>query len=258
MKDRTKTILTILAFVAIAAGLIIYGRTAQAPAEAPEVITTPEGQLEVGEGTGEAAEPIDTSPHTHPKIGTVPAKPAGVDQLAYESAKTEMQKAIDELTKNSRNYEAWLSVAIYEYSVFKNEKRAEELWLFVEKDRPQMVQPVANLANLYFKRGDLTKAAQYLEKTVKNEPKFIQGYNDLYEIYKTQNSTQKAINSLQQGIKDNPADHSLAVTLARYYVELGKIDEARVQFDVALTRAKESKNEQIIKSIEEEIEKLPE
>lgn len=258
MKDRTKTILIILAFVAIAAGLIIYGRTVQAPETTPEVITAPEGQLEVGEGTGETTEPIDTSPHTHPKIGTVPAKPAGVDQLVYDSAKVEMQKAIDELTKNSRNYEAWLSVAIYEYSVFKNEKRAEELWLFVEKERPAMLQPVANLAQLHFKNGDFVVAETYLRKSIGNEPRYMQAYSDLFAIYKTQGKSDMAIDVLKQGAGAVLDEHYLNVTLAGYYLELGKKTEALAQYKEALTRAKKTSSKEVIGEIESEITKLSE
>ncbi len=264
MKDRTKTILIILVIILIAGGLIVYGKmtapiaTPEEPVVTLEPITTEEPETpSVGTVEGdEKPKVVDTTPHTHPKIGTVPPKPSDMDQASYDSSKERMQAAIDKLNKDSRDYEAWLEVAIYEYSVFKNEKRAEELWLFIAKDRPLMIQPVSNLARLYLQRGKLDTAITYFEKAITNEPRFLQSYSDLHAIYKTQGKSDKAIDILKKGIAAEPKEHYMNYLLAGYYLELGKKPEALAEYEVALTRAKVTGNADVIKGIEEEIARL--
>lgn len=265
MNDRTKTILIILAFVAVAGGLIVYGNMT-APTTSPEEpsftldpITTVEPEtpaVSTEEPTDAQPKVVDTTPHTHPKIGAVAAKPAGVEQFAYDTTKEKMQSAIDKLNKDSRDYEAWLELAIYEFSVFKNEKRAEEIWTFVAKDRPAMIQPVANLAQLYMKREKFDTAIMYFEKAIINEPKFLQSYSDLFAIYKTQGKSDKAIDILKKGIAADANEHYLNYLLGSYYLELGKKPEALVEYEIALARAKVTGNKQVINSLQEEINRL--
>jgi tetratricopeptide (TPR) repeat protein len=273
MKDRTKNIFGILALIAAAGALIIYGTgirgtqyTAQQDGATPEIeVITSEANgtasseevKTVSDGITTDAEPaIDTSPHEHPLIGTVPQKPGAVELAVYNQAREKMQAAIDTLGKNSRNYDAWLELAIYEYSVFKNEKRAEEIWKFVEKDRPAMVQPVVNLAQLYFRRDDFVLAEGYLRKAIANEPRYLQAYSDLYAIYKTQGKSESAIDVLKQGIAAEPTEHYLNYVLAGYYLELGKKSEALAQYQEALARAKKTSNADVIKAIQEDINRL--
>ena len=261
MKHSKKTIAPVLILVAIiAVGAYIYStQTKEAVTPiANETVTPTENtggeQKKAEEGTSKDI--VDTTPHVHPAIGTVPEKPSSVDAAVYEQTKGKMQEAINTVQKNSRDYEAWLTIAIYEYSVFKNEKRAEEIWKFIEKDRPLMIQPVLNLAQLYFKRGDLVLAEGYFKKAIANEPKYIQSYSDLYSIYRTQGKSQEAIEILKQGIIAEPKEHYLNYILAGYYLELGKKTEALAQFEESLKRAKVTGNEEIIKAIQADIDRL--
>jgi tetratricopeptide (TPR) repeat protein len=274
MKDRTKNICGILALIAAAAALIIYSSDIRgtqhavqgAEVEAPEieVITsdpnsaTPSEEVKTDSPdiTTDAVPVIDTSPHEHPLIGVVPQKPGAVELAVYNQARDKMQSAIDTLSKNSRNYEAWLELAIYEFSVFKNEKRAEEIWKFIEKDRPGMLQPVVNLAQLYFRRDDFVLAEGYLRKAIANEPRYLQAYSDLYAIYKTQGKSESAIDVLKQGIAADSSEHYLNYVLAGYYLELGKKSEALAQYQEALARAKKTSNTDVIKAIQEDINRL--
>lgn len=269
MKDRTKNIFGIFALVAAAAALILFmtqGKQETSSATVPEVeIAAPvaddsEGQQKdqttIDDVTIDSEPVIDTTPHEHPMIATIPNKPGSIELAVYNQARDKMQEAIDALNKNSRDYEAWLTLAIYEYSVFKNEKRAEEIWKFVEKDRPLMIQPVVNLAQLYFKRDDFVLAEGYLRKAIANEPKYLQAYSDLYSIYKTQGKSDSAIDVLKQGIAAEPKEHYLNYVLAGYYLELGKKSEALAQYEEALARAKKTSNADVIKAIQADIDKL--
>ncbi len=266
MKKRTKNIFGILALIALAGALVIFiSQSKQVPTgdASPEVeVAVPEAEAieseqDVADDVVVTAEPVvDNTPHEHPLIGTVPQKPGVVELAVYNQTRERMQEAIDLLNKNSRDYEAWLTLAIYEYSVFKNEKRAEEIWKFIEKDRPAMIQPVVNLAQLYFRRDDFVLAEGYLRKAIANEPKYLQAYSDLYAIYKTQGKQDSAIDVLKQGIAAEPTEHYLNYVLAGYYLELGKKSEALAQYQEALARAKKTSNADVIKAIQDDIDRL--
>lgn len=197
--------------------------------------------------------PENTSVIEHPPVGVVPPKPTKISDAVYLDTKNKLEAAIRLVEKNTEDYDAWLEIAILRFSVFSDHKSAEAIWLFVEKNRPQMFQPVASLAQLYFRQGNLVQAETYLLKTIKNEPKFLQAYSDLHAIYKTQGQKSKAIAILKQGIPIEQKEHYLNVLLAQYYAEIGDAAASRVQYEEAYARAVAAGNTAIAQSIQEEM-----
>ena len=88
------------------------------------------------------------------------------------------------------------------------------------------------------------------------EPKYLQSYTDLFEIYKTQKRTEDAIALLKKGIDADTKSHTLNVYLARYYLDLGKKDDAKKQFEIALARAKINANQSIVDAIAAEMAEI--
>jgi tetratricopeptide (TPR) repeat protein len=201
---------------------------------------------------------IDPNSTETPSIATplftsIPQRPKSVSLEEYTSIQSKMKEVITMLGENTGNTDAWLDLALY-HNMLGSSKKAEEIWVYLNTLSPGMIQPVANLAQLYLTQGDQKKAETYFQKAIVNEPKMTQLYSDLHDIYVSQGRTNDAISILKKGIDADVKAHHLSVILARYYVLLGRTSGAKTEYDRALQRATASGNTAIAESIKSEKE----
>jgi tetratricopeptide (TPR) repeat protein len=187
-----------------------------------------------------------------PTYDIIPKRPSTVDVAAYDVLVKKLQTVISMIQKGDRVDDALLDVALYN-NMLGNSEKAVEIWRYMNANSPKQIQPVTNLAQYYMGKGNFPEAEKWFLKAISNEPKFLQSYQDLSEIYKTQKRFDEAVALLKKGAVADPASHSLHVSLAQLYVSIGKGEDAKQEYITAISIARKSGNEQLIRALEEDL-----
>lgn len=196
-------------------------------------------------------------------IGANIAKPKNFDRpLAFPSSITadiraKLQLAFDAdvaKIKESNDMNAWGDLAILR-KITEDYQGAVEIFSYISKVYPGIAGPYASLGDLYASYlKDYVKAdANYL-KAISIEPLTVGFYIELHTLYRGpyQKSATAAEDILKQGIKVNPASYQLQLALARYYGSKGKIAEAKLVYDSAISIARAQNLATVVSQIEEE------
>ena len=132
---------------------------------------------------------------------------------------------------------------------------AKQAWEYVAILSPKNTTPLYNLADLY---GNFLKqygtAEKYYKKVISIDPLDTNAYRNLFDLY---NNVYKigsgaAPSILKQGIAANPNAIDLHVLLARYYRAQNDTANAKVQYDAAITSAKDQNQGGIAEQIQQE------
>lgn len=86
---------------------------------------------------------------------------------------------------------------------------------------------------LYLKMGNVTEAANEIEKLIKSEPTNLEYYSMLVEIYQVNNMSDKAYSTIQRMQAIDPENPSVALSLAEYYRSKGQKQESFEQLKKA-------------------------
>jgi eukaryotic-like serine/threonine-protein kinase len=84
--------------------------------------------------------------------------------------------------------------------------------------------------------GELEKAVQQYELWIQEYPRDEEAYNDLATIYDRLGQRERATSGYQQALALNPDNGVTYANLAQNYMDLNRLDEARVTIDQAITR----------------------
>jgi tetratricopeptide (TPR) repeat protein len=195
---------------------------------------------------------------------TVPSKPASMsgEQYAGIVAKlkpiiVDIQKGIEKNTKDGRPLssnlytDGWLDVALYK-NALGDSNGARDVWVFLTKATPGLFQSYGNLANMYLGQQNFPEAVVWYKKAIEKKPDYLQYYQDLSDVYIAQKNTSAALEILKQGIAVDSTGWSLQVSLGRLYNSVGDINQAHIQFNNAIARAKKVGNTAAAEAIEQE------
>ena len=129
--------------------------------------------------------------------------------------KARMQSLVDQLRKEPKRVDLWLSLGVYR-KMAGDYPGAIEAWNYVSATGPSTINFVAygNLGDLYqnFVK-DYTKAELNYKKAIAIKPTYIDYYRDLYMLYRYQykTNTSAAADILTQGLMANPNNSDLLV-----------------------------------------------
>ncbi len=143
------------------------------------------------------------------------------------------------LAKDSFDFKSWLDLGLLR-KMGGDYKGAETIWKFVTTASPQNTIAYYALGDLYMNFiKDYPKAESAYLTVIKLEPAKESAYSNLAtmyaELYKKDTSAAEEI--LKKGIAAIPDSIDLHVQLARYYKSKGRIADAKIQFDAAISVA---------------------
>lgn len=91
----------------------------------------------------------------------------------------------------------------------------------------------ANIADIYFAKGDYNNALIYLQKYVRDAPNEFAGYNKMSFIFYQQKKYEESIAISKQGLQRLPGTLDACLNIGRVYMELNNIDSALYYFGEA-------------------------
>jgi tetratricopeptide (TPR) repeat protein len=166
----------------------------------------------------------------------------------------DIQKQIDANTATgSQNLytDGWLDLALYR-NMLGDVTGAKEVWVYLTKVSPGLVQPYGNMANQFVVEKNFAEAETWYKIAIEKMPQALQYYQDLADVYIAQKRTADAIATLKAGIAADAKSWSLQVTLGRLYLAQGDVKGANAQFDAAIARAKAAGNTAAVEAIQQE------
>ena len=168
--------------------------------------------------------------------------PASSNLTAEQKSAIEAQAAAmrAQLSRNSAEYTPWLVLGGF-FKQAEDYTQAEEIWTYVSLRWPDDGTVLGNLGDLYLTYlKDYPKAEASYLGAIKNDPGQVNAYRNLFTLYSTvytpRNSA--AADILKEGIRNNPETLDFYTSLARYYRDNGRTEEARAAYDVAIAQAK--------------------
>ena len=96
----------------------------------------------------------------------------------------------------------------------------------VELD-PNSAIIIGNLADTYYRLGDITSAERYFRQTREAHPDFAQAHDGYADVLDLQGNFADAVESRKKAIELDPDNPSEAVDLAFAYAQIGAFEEAR-------------------------------
>jgi len=161
---------------------------------------------------------------------------------------------IDRIAKNANDMRSWIDLGTM-HKMAGDYKGAETFWVYVTKAAPKNSIAFQNLGDLY--KGflvDYPKAESSYLTAIKIDPADTNPYRALFELYTIayKKGTSAAEDILKQGISVNSQSVDLQVVLARYYKSLGRTQDAKVEYDLAIQNAKSQGQNALASQIEQE------
>lgn len=237
------------------------------PDELPKVgeSITKDGYTITNEGIDEGSTvvqgEIDLSKIPTPNFSTIPKKPATMQHEVYAQITGKMQPIIVDIQKQIDTNKAtgsqtlytdgWLDLALYR-NMLGDVAGAKEVWVYLTKASPGLVQPYGNMANQYLVEQNFVEAEKWYKIAIQKMPQALQHYQDLSDVYIAQKRTADAVAILKAGIAVDSKSWSLQVTLGRLYLAQGDGKSANIQFDAAIARAKAAGNTAAVEAIQQE------
>ncbi len=155
-------------------------------------------------------------------------------------------------------YEQLIELASYRKLV-EDYAGAEEIWLDMTKRYPTSRQAYENLGNLYhFYKKDYPAAEKAMKKAIENEVTYPYGYVNLFELYTLSYTEKKELAEqvLLDGLKQTGNNVLIDITIAQYYVDEHKIEDAKKHFESVLRFAQDVKDIHLETMAKEGLEKL--
>jgi tetratricopeptide (TPR) repeat protein len=162
---------------------------------------------------------------------------------------------VAQIAANETDAAAWINLGALR-KINNDYRGAEAAWIYVTKLYPSNSTAYANLGDLYMNfLHDYTRAETNYLLATKYAPTDASLYQTLFTLYTSTSykpSATAAEDILKKGIAANPRAIDLEVVLARYYKSLGRIADAKVQYDAAIANAKSQGQTALAAQIHEE------
>jgi tetratricopeptide (TPR) repeat protein len=174
---------------------------------------------------------------------------------SYASAVAELK---DDPTLKSR----WLEIAVLRKNADDFEG-AEEIWLYISTSERWEDDTTAlnNLGDLYqYYLKDFAKAEEMLRTSLMRNSAEIAVYKNLHDLYRYrhQQETDLAEKVLLEGLEKNPENSiDLLVTLALYYKDTDRFEDARTRLLEARGLAETTGDSSYLKVVNTELSTLP-
>ncbi len=170
-------------------------------------------------------------------------------QAALNAKFVQLQAAI---SKDKTDFNAWIALGGI-YKMGGDYARAATIWEYVSKAWPMNAVSYGNLGDMYMNfTHDYKKAETAYLTEIKNNPDHISAYINVFDLYTSGLYTPSANAGEQvliKGVLANPKSIELHMALARYYKSLGKTAEARGQYDLSYSLAKEQNQTALVDQI---------
>ena len=111
-------------------------------------------------------------------------------------------------------------------------KDVETLWRDTIDKNPQAWLAHNNLGVIYRKRGELRKAANEYNITLKLKPDYAAAHNNLGYVYFNQGLIEKAIEEYRTAIKIRPNLITIRNNLGKAYFSQGRLEEALKEYNI--------------------------
>lgn len=186
-------------------------------------------------------EPIPTTVAlpTPPSLNRPVPETPGMDAQVRATIILKLSEIVATLKTDSSSFDAWLTLGTLRQAL-GDYVGAAEAWVYATKLSPHTGVAYANLGNLYANyTKDYPKAEASYLKGIQNDPQAVNTYRNLFElyVYSYKTDTSAAEDLLKTGIAKLPKALDLKVLLARYYRDKGRVADARVAYDNAITAA---------------------
>ena len=179
-----------------------------------------------------------------------------------ETAQTIIQNNIIALTavlkEQPDSFSAWSDLAI-QYKIIGDYEGAAEIWEYLNKVAEGNTISRVNLGNLYhYQLKNYEKSETNFKDALRINKELSEAYTGLFELYRYsfRTNTSEAENILKEGIAALPQNIDFVMTLAGYYKEKGRSDDAKETYKKARILAETAGNETLVSAIDDELSAL--
>jgi Flp pilus assembly protein TadD len=200
---------------------------------------------------------IEKDPRQPSITRTIPKYTPDLSSEARAVAIANIEMATKNLANNPQSYNDWMTLGSMR-NILGDYAGAADAWNFAGVIAPNQSRSFANVGFLYATAiKDFKKAETAYLRAIKNDPKDPGLFSNLFDLYVTIGFKESAGEDvLLQGIRENPRSYELRVILARYYVKVGKIANAKSQFESAALAAEAAGATEIARNIRTESSSL--
>jgi len=265
---NNKTIINIILGVIVAvSGYYVYSTFNSTPSSEEEksdetTMTTIGGNLQIEGGGDYTVEVLPATANTPnipvPDLDRPLVFSSTMSLEAQAIIKANIQTVVNDLKKDSNQANKWLALGT-------NRKIAGDIdgarlaWEYAAALEPLNSVPFFNMGDLdHYYLKDFARSEENFRQAIANDPSFVQAYRSLYELYALSYTEKShlADDILLEGLKKSPHNIDLLITLAQYYKDTGKAEEAKKYYKMAITEAEKAGNAALVESLKSELSTL--
>lgn len=155
-------------------------------------------------------------------------------EISKQQAVAKIKELSESIRQDYNNIYQWYDLGAYRQLIGDYEG-AIAAWNFGIIIRPNDYIIYQNLGDLYaFYLKNYDKGEQNFLKSLEKNSKNVYGYQQLALLYETSNNSRKSENTLLLGIEENPDVPILKILLGKYYLQIGRKEEAIQYLEEAL------------------------
>ena len=140
--------------------------------------------------------------------------------------------------RDDKDVEAILNLGVV-YAELKEYLKANECFTSANKILPDNVMILVSLGRSSLMLNKYTEAINYLNQALLIDNKNLQIKHLLVRAYKNSGELKNAVAELMSILKLNPTDYKTTIQLGNLYFELSQFDNAKKQFNIAISISKD-------------------
>lgn len=184
--------------------------------------------------------------------------PAGFDKTAEDIIRNNVTQLVSTLTENPDSFGAWLDLAT-QYKIIGDYKGAAEIWEYLNKVTEGNTISRVNLGSLYhYELKEYEKSEANFKDALRINNQIPEAYTGLLELYRYsyRTNTPEAESILKEGIAALPKNIDLVMTLAGYYKDRERTEDAKDTYQKARALAEAVGNKTLVNAIDAELSAL--
>jgi tetratricopeptide (TPR) repeat protein len=177
---------------------------------------------------------------------------------AQRAIQEKVDSTIEALKRTPYDGNLWMELALY-YHSGGDFARARTVWEFMIAVDPNNVTALGNLGRLHhFQLKEYVKAEEYFNQAIATNPDRPEAYYELFDLYRYsyKQDTTAAVDIMKRTAVQFPDDINVPLLLGGYYRDTGRPNQARAQFEDALTRARSIGDVTLIQNITNELARI--
>ncbi|MBI2618343.1 hypothetical protein HYW58_02745 [Candidatus Kaiserbacteria bacterium] len=193
-----------------------------------------------------------------PKLDRALVFHTNLDSAAQDIIRNNIAQLTGSLKEQPDSFGTWLDLAI-QYKIIGDYEGAAEIWEYLNRAAEGNTISRVNLGNLYhYELKEYEKSEANFKDALRINAQLPEAYMGLFELYRYsfKTNTTEAEDILREGITALPQNIDLVMTLAGYYKEKERVNDAKETYQKARTLAETTGNTALVGMIDDELSAL--